>query len=47
MKKRAWEPAEIIEAKPQEIPLICAEACNYFIPKAREVIKSMMPKKNP
>ncbi len=47
MKKRLWEPADTIETKAQEIPLICAEACNYFIPKAREVVKSMIPKKNP
>ena len=45
MKKRLWEPADRFTSSPQEIPLLCAEPCNYFIPKAREVVKSMIPSK--
>lgn len=44
LKKRLWEPADPVPLVTQEIPLLCAEACNFFIPKAREVVKSMMKK---
>jgi sirohydrochlorin cobaltochelatase len=40
LKKKLWSPVvEAIKAGPQEIPLLCPEACNYLIGKAREKLK--------
>ncbi len=40
LKRRLWPPAtQGIEAAPHEIPLICPEACNYLVGKAREKLK--------
>lgn len=40
LKRRLWESKAVsVMAGPSEIPLICPEACNYFISKAREKIK--------
>jgi len=39
-KQRLWSPAaETISAQANEIPLLCPEACNYFVGKAREKLK--------
>jgi sirohydrochlorin cobaltochelatase len=40
LKKRLWPPAtQSVEALPREIPLICPEACNFLVGKARERLK--------
>ncbi|MEJ0000765.1 MAG: CbiX/SirB N-terminal domain-containing protein [Verrucomicrobiota bacterium] len=40
LKRRLWAPcAQTVEPGPQEIPLLCPEACNYFVGKAREKLK--------
>jgi sirohydrochlorin cobaltochelatase len=40
LKRRLWRPAEqSVEAQPNEIPLLCPEACNYLVGKAREKLK--------
>ncbi|MES2307319.1 MAG: DR2241 family protein [Verrucomicrobiota bacterium] len=44
LKQRLWKPADQIPTSPREIPLLCPEACNFLIAKAREVVKSMTPK---
>jgi sirohydrochlorin cobaltochelatase len=37
LKKRLWPPAsQSIETEAREIPILCPEACNYLIGKARE-----------
>ncbi len=39
-KRRLWSPAsQEVAAAPGEIPLLCPEACNYLVGKARERIK--------
>jgi len=40
LKRRLWSPAaqEVAPAS-DEIPLLCPEACNYFVGKAREKLK--------
>lgn len=40
LKRRLWAPAiqEVTEA-PNATPLLCPEACNYFVGKAREKLK--------
>jgi sirohydrochlorin cobaltochelatase len=44
LKRRLWAPAaqEIVGA-PNAIPLLCPEACNYFVGKAREKLKGPEP----
>jgi sirohydrochlorin cobaltochelatase len=40
LKRRLWSPcAQTVEPKPNEIPLLCPEACNYFVSKARAKMK--------
>jgi sirohydrochlorin cobaltochelatase len=40
LKRRLWEPAaQKVEAATGEIPLLCPEACNYLVGKAREKLK--------
>lgn len=40
LKQRLWSPtAQSVEAAPHEIPLICPEACNFLVGKAREKLK--------
>jgi sirohydrochlorin cobaltochelatase len=40
LKCRLWSPAaQEIAPAPSEIPLLCPEACNYFVGKAREKLK--------
>ena len=40
LKRRLWAPAaQSIEGRPNEIPLICPEACNFLVGKAREKLK--------
>lgn len=40
LKQRLWSPAsEVGEITAQAIPLLCPEACNYFVGKAREKLK--------
>jgi sirohydrochlorin cobaltochelatase len=40
LKRRLWSPcAQKVTPAPNEIPLLCPEACNYFVSKARETIK--------
>ncbi len=40
LKRRLWAPcAQEVSPAPNEIPLLCPEACNYFVSKAREKIK--------
>lgn len=42
LKRRLWEPNAVsVIAGPSEIPLLCPEACNYFVSKAREKIKGV------
>jgi sirohydrochlorin cobaltochelatase len=39
-KRRLWSPAgQEVTPEANEIPLICPEACNYFVGKAREKMK--------
>ncbi|HEX4138709.1 MAG TPA: CbiX/SirB N-terminal domain-containing protein [Candidatus Methylacidiphilales bacterium] len=40
LKRRLWSPcAQEVAPAPNEIPLLCPEACNYFVSKAREKLK--------
>jgi sirohydrochlorin cobaltochelatase len=40
LKKRLWSPtAQPVEPGPSEIPLLCPEACNYLVERAREKLK--------
>jgi sirohydrochlorin cobaltochelatase len=40
LKRRLWAPAaQLIEPAESKIPLLCPEACNYFVGKAREKLK--------
>jgi sirohydrochlorin cobaltochelatase len=40
LKRRLWSPcAQDITPAPNEIPLLCPEACNYFVSQAREKLK--------
>jgi hypothetical protein len=42
LKRRLWTAipnSDAVEGSSSEIPLLCAEACNYFVGKAREKIK--------
>jgi sirohydrochlorin cobaltochelatase len=40
LKRRLWHPAaQPVEAPPQEIPILCPEACNFLVDKAREKLK--------
>jgi sirohydrochlorin cobaltochelatase len=40
LKRRLWSPvAQEVTPAPNEIPLLCPEACNYFVGKAREKLK--------
>lgn len=40
LKQRLWHPvSEPIEIEKREIPLLCPEACNFFVGKARAKIK--------
>jgi sirohydrochlorin cobaltochelatase len=40
LKQRLWSPeARTLEDAPGTIPLLCPEACNYFVGKAREKLK--------
>ena len=40
LKQRLWPPArQSIQANANEIPLLCPEACNFFVGKAREKLK--------
>ena len=40
LKKRLWSPAQqTISSVAGEIPLLCPEACNYYVSKAREKLK--------
>jgi hypothetical protein len=40
LKRRLWPPtAQPVEAAPNDIPLLCPEACNFLVGKAREKLK--------
>ncbi len=40
LKRRLWSPVEeSIDSAPEEIPLLCPEACNFLVGKAREKLK--------
>jgi len=40
LKQRLWPPAaEPVQASPNELPLLCPEACNFLVSKAREKLK--------
>jgi sirohydrochlorin cobaltochelatase len=40
LKKRLWSPAqEDVKVSPEELPLLCPEACNFLVGKAREKLK--------
>jgi sirohydrochlorin cobaltochelatase len=40
LKRRLWAPAgQEVTPEPNEIPLLCPEACNYLVGKAREKLK--------
>ena len=40
LKRRLWTPAaQEVMAMEGEVPLLCPEACNYFVGKAREKLK--------
>lgn len=40
LKRRLWSPcAQEVVPAPDEIPLLCPEACNYLVSKAREKLK--------
>ena len=40
LKRRLWEPAaQAVTPAPDEVPLLCPEACNYFVGQAREKLK--------
>ena len=40
LKRRLWSPsAQDVRPAPNEVPLLCPEACNYFVSKAREKLK--------
>jgi hypothetical protein len=40
LKKRLWSPvAQATVVPPHEIPLLCPEACNFLVGKAREKLK--------
>ena len=40
LKQRLWSPAaQLVQERPGEIPLLCPEACNFLVGKAREKIK--------
>ena len=40
LKRRLWPPAtQPVDAPPHEIPLVCPEACNFLVGKAREKLK--------
>ena len=40
LKQRLWSPtSQSVEAAPHEIPLICPEACNFLVGRAREKLK--------
>jgi sirohydrochlorin cobaltochelatase len=42
LKRRLWMPAaEEVSAAPNEIPLLCPEACNFLVGKAREKLKGL------
>jgi sirohydrochlorin cobaltochelatase len=42
LKRRLWAPcAQQVAPAPNEIPLLCPEACNYFVSKAREKLKGV------
>jgi hypothetical protein len=40
LKRRLWAPAaQPVESRAQKLPLLCPEACNYLVGKAREKLK--------
>jgi sirohydrochlorin cobaltochelatase len=40
LKTRLWSPAqEAVKPAPGEVPLLCPEACNFLVEKAREKLK--------
>ena len=40
LKRRLWHPeTQLVEENAYTIPLVCPEACNYFVNKAREKLK--------
>jgi sirohydrochlorin cobaltochelatase len=40
LKQRLWSPAEQpVRTHPGEIPLLCPEACNFLVGKARDKVK--------
>jgi sirohydrochlorin cobaltochelatase len=40
LKKRLWLPAQQeVKVSPGEVPLLCPEACNFLVGKAREKLK--------
>jgi len=40
LKRRLWHPeTQLVEENRYTIPLVCPEACNYFVSKAREQLK--------
>lgn len=40
LKRRLWDPeTQLVEEDSCTIPLVCPEACNYLVNKAREKIK--------
>lgn len=40
LKRRLWRPTiQSVEPQESEIPLLCPEACNFLVGKAREKLK--------
>ena len=39
LRRRLWAPASPPSDPPHEIPLLCPEACNYLVGKARERVR--------
>jgi hypothetical protein len=39
LKQRMWSPAVDFVQDANDVPLLCPEACNYFVSKAREKLK--------
>jgi hypothetical protein len=40
LKRRLWHPeTQLVEENGYTIPLLCPEACNYFVSKAREKLR--------
>jgi 4Fe-4S iron-sulfur cluster binding domain/DR2241 stabilising domain len=36
LRQRLWQPASLIAPAPEELPVYCPEACNFFVAQLRE-----------